>query len=100
MKVTAVRKMVGNGWWDKIQSLHFQLHTLGKYLCPGQYTVTVYCHIFDKILTYVLSTEINWMLELYGQYPQLRPANWQYSDRSVLSSGLPTQYWYQNTCSV
>ena len=35
------------------------------------------------------------MVGPYGQYQQLRPAKWQYSDRSVLSSLLPTQYWYQ-----
>jgi len=99
MRVAALSKMVESGWWYKIQPLHFQLHTLSKYLCPGQYTVAVHCHIFDHIHTNVLSTEINWMVDFYADYPQLRPANWQYSDRSVLSSVLPTQYWYQKKCS-
>jgi len=53
----------------------------------------------ESIHNYVLPTEIQRMVVSYGEYPLLRPANWHYSDRSVLSSLLPTQYWHQKMWS-
>ena len=49
----------------------------------------------DRVHTYVLPTEILWTVGPYGEYPQLRPFTWQYTDGSELSSVLPALYWYQ-----